>query len=644
MRPPLAFPALLNPWLHLLFILAAGAAAYFFQLPESITAGIVIIYAIIVTALHPVNGGALLLLSVPFFFDVGYRPYFFLLDVFAALAIISALFHGWLRGGISLPLRFLTAGFALASALSLPVDGKEAIYELWAYPFGDLAKVWVYSHPGLQVHYLRVLFNTLIDIGALAALFNFWPRDNHRYHRRLADTAVALALLIALAALAMFYRLVPTGSTYMGLSLVGSHIGFGITGFTYNRAFLSSYFVLVIALAVPYVYLAMRERAHFRMILYAFSMSVLCYLIIRSGQRASIMFLTMLIVIGPSLYFIFNAAVPWRNFSIGVFILLPAAVIALLQQFDTTLYDNAHLMRFALSSDDSRRILWGICWGMFEDYPLLGYGLGSYFRAFPDYFPLDDSQWSAFAPLRVNAHSLYFQLLAERGGLGLALFLAMAFMTLFTGARGVRRDESPHSRATALSFLLMLAAWLGLAVFNNLLHIRSIDLLFWTTAGALLAYGKMYVPRIDFPRWLRRAAVIAVPLLLAAQVSFAYHKPVREDYQVGMYNWERQPNGEYARWTLRRAVAKVPIDGQGRVAVKVSAPLPGADTNPQEATLRLGDEERRVTLPGGAWREVVFNKPADRMLYIETKYLFNPKAQGISGDDRDLGVYVSYQP
>jgi len=644
MRLSLAFPTLLNPWIHLLYILGVGSAAFLLHLPESVTAGAVITYAATVTALHPANGGALLLLSVPFFFDVGYRPYFFLIDVFALLVIGSALVHAWIRAGWRTPLRFLVAGFVCVSALALPVDGKEAIYELWAYPFHELARVWVYSHPGLQVHYARVLFNTLVDVGVLVAMFNFWPRDNQKYHQRLTDVMAALAILIALVALAMFYRIVPAGTTYMGLSLVGSHIGFGITGFTYNRAFLSIYFILVIAMAVSRVCWLIQERARVKTAIYILAMGALAYLIVRSGQRASIMLLAAMIIMGPSLYFISCAAAPWRHFTVSVFFLLPAAVIALLLELDTYIYNGAYLYRFAVSSGDSRRVLWEICWRMFQDYPLLGYGLGSYFRAFPDYFPLAGDQWSTFAPLRVNAHSLYFQLLAERGGLGVAFFLAIAAMIVVAGARAIPQETNLASRVSLLSFLTVIGTWLALAVFNNLMHIRSVDLLFWVMSGALLAGGRAHIPRLDPPRWLRRAAILAIPLLLAAQVSFAYHKPVREDYQTGMYSWERQPNGEYARWTLRRAVAKIPVGDKGRVALKVSAPLPGVDTNPQEAVLRLSGEERRVTLPDGAWREVAFENPADRMLYIETKYVFNPKARGISEDDRDLGVYVSYRP
>ncbi len=82
------------------------------------------------------------------------------------------------------------------------------------------------------------------------------------------------------------------------------------------------------------------------------------------------------------------------------------------------------LAKFATRVTDARPSLWLSGWKMFLDHPILGHGPNSFGVTYPQYMGrLDLPAWAPIDP-RVVAwpHSLYVELLAERGLLGTAAF------------------------------------------------------------------------------------------------------------------------------------------------------------------------------------------------------------------------------
>ena len=130
-----------------------------------------------------------------------------------------------------------------------------------------------------------------------------------------------------------------------------------------------------------------------------------------------------------------------------------------------------------------RRAEMQIAVAMTRDHPLRGVGVGHYVENFQAY-----SNRLGYLPRQEDrqAHSLYLEIAAERGLLGI---LAFAGMILFVFARGLaarrrlmtarRFDDARMVEA----FMLALAAYL---VFAVVLH-RSYEHYFWLLVGALLA-------------------------------------------------------------------------------------------------------------------------------------------------------------
>jgi O-antigen ligase len=121
------------------------------------------------------------------------------------------------------------------------------------------------------------------------------------------------------------------------------------------------------------------------------------------------------------------------------------------------------------SSFEKRKLLTATAARMFDTHPLLGVGAGNYTTFFPQYSNEIGSAFENFNPAGSveHAHSLYLEIGAETGLLGLIAFLALiatAFAQLWIARRKLRtRDGAMITLAVALS----LAAYL---VTSLLLH------------------------------------------------------------------------------------------------------------------------------------------------------------------------------
>ena len=115
---------------------------------------------------------------------------------------------------------------------------------------------------------------------------------------------------------------------------------------------------------------------------------------------------------------------------------------------------------------------------VFADHPILGVGPGN----FPFYYP----EYAERVGLRVHAgyreaHSLYLDILAETGAVGLLCFLAVIFVTLrdLNRARRRWRTTRPEIANTAAAFELAIVAQLATGLFLQQAYIRY----FWFLIG-----------------------------------------------------------------------------------------------------------------------------------------------------------------
>ena len=108
----------------------------------------------------------------------------------------------------------------------------------------------------------------------------------------------------------------------------------------------------------------------------------------------------------------------------------------------------------------------------FVEHPIAGVGPGVYFR---EYSRQNANELGLnYLDNRRRAHSLYLELLADAGLLGLSLFLALLGTTLVCLHRAARywRGRRPEYELLALSFFFSLLAYMGTALFLHLSYQR----------------------------------------------------------------------------------------------------------------------------------------------------------------------------
>lgn len=118
-------------------------------------------------------------------------------------------------------------------------------------------------------------------------------------------------------------------------------------------------------------------------------------------------------------------------------------------------------------------------WQTFLDHPLVGVGPGVYFREYSREYA--NRLGLRYLGSERRAHSLYLELAADTGMLGLAAFFGMVGVTMIYLYRSARlwRPHDPQRAMLASSFLFALVAYLTTAAFLHLSYQRY----FWVLLG-----------------------------------------------------------------------------------------------------------------------------------------------------------------
>jgi O-antigen ligase len=160
------------------------------------------------------------------------------------------------------------------------------------------------------------------------------------------------------------------------------------------------------------------------------------------------------------------------------------------------LFDPGVVQRYSTADGGSGRTdIWKVGWRMVEANPIVGVGGGNFRDASPQYV-LAEPGAIANSDIIIDqphfAHNVYLEVLAELGGVGLALFLTLIGAAIGTGVQAARRfaqtgDSSMEllSRAVVVALVALLAMdfflsdqyskqlWLLLALCPALLAIAS---------------------------------------------------------------------------------------------------------------------------------------------------------------------------
>lgn len=177
----------------------------------------------------------------------------------------------------------------------------------------------------------------------------------------------------------------------------------------------------------------------------------------------------------------------------------------------SSLHEGAPLARLASSVageniTSGRWVIWESGWEMYKQYPLLGWGMETYWQAYPPFrHPYDGSSGQ-------NVHNEYLQFLIELGPIGLILFIGLLCTLAY---RVYKRRESIGLEGAGLS-----AALLALAVqasFTTTYYQLAIWLIFGWYVGRLSLLTAGETQRTWSPaHWFTRKGFITVTLLTAA--------------------------------------------------------------------------------------------------------------------------------
>lgn len=128
-----------------------------------------------------------------------------------------------------------------------------------------------------------------------------------------------------------------------------------------------------------------------------------------------------------------------------------------------------------------RLSLWQAAIAMFRERPLLGHGPGTFRLIHGRYLSLP--AWDT----RVNANSLYLELLAGVGLLGLVTFASLIAVVIFTPITPLRKPLSGPAAPWISGVVAALLALLLHGLVDYFLDFTSMYLLFWTLLGILVA-------------------------------------------------------------------------------------------------------------------------------------------------------------
>jgi O-antigen ligase len=156
---------------------------------------------------------------------------------------------------------------------------------------------------------------------------------------------------------------------------------------------------------------------------------------------------------------------------------------------------DTSLTRFAetAGSQDvtsNRTQIWGQTLKVISNYVPFGAGLGAYAQAYTRFDPSSGLE-------RVEqAHNDYLQVLADAGVVGLILGGIFLFLFFTNGARSVR-TKNTFRRGVAIGAFAGCCAILVHSLFDFVLHITAISVMFLTLIAMLVASGREYGDDVD---------------------------------------------------------------------------------------------------------------------------------------------------
>jgi O-antigen ligase len=606
---------------------------------EQVTAIVVVLFFLGSVLLSSTNGIVLLFLLPPFFNGEDTRPYFFLLEVLVYLTLARGFVPIlWRRRSLVFPYAPFFSLFLVSTVVSLPLNLKETWLEVQVTSWPEILEGIRRSILTDNLFYARTVLNVMSGIALYVLVVNQrWTRETFL---RLAVAATLLYTVVTLTGLWLYWFASSPERVFLTLWLAGaSSVGFGdaiLRGFT-GLGFNVSYFAQYALAYLPLVGLVLVERTG----LWARGLAVGVFLVSgytflvtyqKGAYIVSIVVLGLLFLVGLSLrhgaWSPASGTLVVGTASVGV--LISSALLVLTPLGPRVL--EGILMLWQVG-DPYRRHVLGVAWRMFMDQPLLGVGSGRFAYFFDSYSGDPSFHWGS-----LSSHTLYAQLLAEQGTLGLLSFLAILLVSL--GPILLRQRNLSEVRPAVLFLLVSLGAWLTYGWFQYTFLMRSMQIYFWITLALLVSLSSTAVNPVRVPRRWIAALLAMVAVAGALRVQEVTARPVPVDYSWGFYNWQ----GGEEWWIRGRAVVNLRVEGRA-LRLTLADPDPQVTGRPQTVSVWLdGTPVQQMTLDTPGWKTTEFpvNKPVGSavLLQIRADYAFGPVSLGRNEKARRLGVLI----
>lgn len=330
---------------------------------------------------------------------------------------------------------------------------------------------------------LEAMLNFLAISGLFLAAAMFVRGS--RQLRSVAMVQVLAALPVAAIGLAQYFRpdLLPASNSYPGRAL-------GPFGQP-NR--LGGYLVAVIPLALALTFTT--PDRWLRTALFLGVLALTMCLVLTFSRGAWIGLLASLVVLAAAL-FRWPALAP-RGVTLAIagaclalpaLLFLPSILARLAPKPHAATAWNLPFDPEREGSGAMRRAIWSGAFKAAEARPVLGSGIGTFREAFDrakdDRMKRLEAEGTRTAD---NAHNQYLEVLAERGGLGLAAFLALAAVGLAAAGAAAGASAGPAARWIAVGFAGGVVALLAHAMLDGNLSFVPHQTLFCADLGLLAA-------------------------------------------------------------------------------------------------------------------------------------------------------------
>jgi len=163
-------------------------------------------------------------------------------------------------------------------------------------------------------------------------------------------------------------------------------------------------------------------------------------------------------------------------------------------------------------SAQERLTSWSFAWNLAKHYPITGAGFECFTpNLFAMFSPRDPRTWLA-GHTSSGPHSIYFQVMAEQGFVGLAVFLALLISSILSARRLRKRAAGIESLRWMVSYAgIVELSIIGYMVSGAFLGRAYFDL-FWQIVGILIILKILYRKELRAARSQVPAAAVAPAL------------------------------------------------------------------------------------------------------------------------------------